>query len=155
MRFGQAIDHVAYIGSRSAHVQEARAGNVRQCFDLQIGSKHRDNFFDVDAGRLEQFFSDRSSEFTQVFVHIPVLNLEEDPACQRETVAVHACRAESHNDVAVPCVSAGKDSRKVHSSDGSADEIKRVAFAHAMDHFPDLSDFAARNGDVCEFRALI
>ena len=91
MGFRQAVDHVADVGSGSAHVQETGAGNMRQCFDLQIGFKHGYNFFNVDAGRLQQFFSDRSSEFTQVFVHFSILKREEDPACQRETVAVHAC----------------------------------------------------------------
>ena len=90
MGFRQAVDYVADVGSGSAHVQETGAGNVRQCFDLQIGFKHRHNFSDVDASRLEQFFPDRSSEFAEVFVDVPILNREEDPPCQRQTVAVYA-----------------------------------------------------------------
>ena len=40
VRLRQAVDHVADIRSGSAHVQEAGAGNVRQCVDIQIGFKH-------------------------------------------------------------------------------------------------------------------
>src|SRR5881628_2124612 len=155
MGFGQAIDHVADIGSGPAHVQEAGARNVRHCLDVQIGFKHRDNFFDVDAGRFEQLFSNGSSEFAQVFVHAPILNREEDPARQRQAIAVHARGAQSHNDVAIPGVPAGEDSRKINGANGGAHEIERVAFAYAVDHFPDLSDFSTRNGYLGELRALV
>ena len=128
---------------------------MRQCFDIQIGVKHRHDFFDVDGGRLEQFFADRSSQFTQVFVDAPMMIREEDPAGQRQAIAMYARRAKSHDDVALLRVSACEDSRKIDGANSGADEIEGTSFTHAADHLSDLSDLPAWNGDIAQLRAFV
>ena len=80
---------------------------------------------------------------------------EEDSAGQRQAIAVYARRAESHDDIAIFRVSACEDSRNIDGADSGGDEIEGISFTHAADHFSDLSDLPAWNGDIGQLRTFV
>lgn len=154
LRLGQVIDDEPDLGVDAQEIQQAVAGHVRQRLHLQP-LQHRQDRRDVDPGGYQQLLADAAFQRIDPRVDRQTSLLEENPARERQAIAVNTTAAQADDDVSGLDVFSDDDPIEWYRTNAGRDEVEAVVVLFSPDHLSDLRDLATGDGHAGLPSALV